>query len=160
MALTHWKSSDNLIDEPWQRDLLPYWRRDNWWRDDLDLYSRPWLAPWKYGADYELRTREMAWRRLDDVTDFITTWNKNGIRDGIKVVVDVRDYKPYEITVRSTPYSVIIEGRHEEKQGTNRFVARQFTRRYSLPFAYDGDRVTSEISPSGFLTVKAPLRKY
>lgn len=165
MALTHWKSSDNLIDESWRRDLVPYWRSewrsDPWWRDDFGLSPRPrnlWNSSWRYG-DYELRTRETEWRRLDEI-DFITTYNKNGIRDGIKVCIDVRDYKPHEITVRATSYSVIIEARHEEQQGKDRFVTRQFTRRYSLPFSYDGDRVTSEISPSGFLTVKAPLRKY
>lgn len=160
MALTHWKSSDNLIDDSWRRDLVPYWRGSSLWSDDFGLYPRTWqTVPWKHG-DFELRTRECEWRRLDEVTDFIQTWNKNGIRDGIKVVVDVRDYRHSEISVRSTPYSVIIEGKHEERHGTNRFVSRQFTRRYTLPFAYDGDRVTSEISPSGFLTVKAPLRKY
>lgn len=160
MALTHWKSSDNLFDDPWRRDLLPYWRSDSLWRDDFGLCPRSWsTVPWKFG-DFELRTREVEWRRLDEVTDFVQTWNKNGIRDGIQVCIDVRDYRPSDITVRTTPYSVIIEGKREEQQGKHRYISRQFTRRYSLPFAYDGDRVTSEISPSGFLTVKAPLRKY
>lgn len=160
MALTTWKSTENLYDEPWRRDLLPYWRSSSLWKDDLDLYPRNWLqSPWRYG-DFELRTREVEWRRLDEINDFVQTWDKKGKRDGIKVCIDVRDYKPSEITVKTTPYSVIIEGRHEESFGIRRFVSRQFTRRYSLPYAYDGDRVTSEISPSGFLTIKAPLRKY
>ena len=44
-------------------------------------------------------------------------------------------------------------GKHEEKQDEHGYVARHFTRKYSLPQNYKADSVTSTLSSDGILTI-------
>lgn len=54
--------------------------------------------------------------------------------------------------------SVVVEGRHEEKQDEHGFISRQFTRRYILPGGYDVQDLVSTLSSDGVLTITAPKR--
>lgn len=78
---------------------------------------------------------------------------------GFQVCVDVHQFAPKEISVRTVGHSVVIEGKHEERPDEHGFIQRHFVRRYSLPETHDVDHVQTTLSSDGVLTVKAPLKK-
>lgn len=77
-------------------------------------------------------------------------------KDGFQVCMDVQQFAPNEITVKTVDNSVVIEAKHEEKQDDQGYVSRHFVRRYVLPKEYDVQQVVSTLSSDGVLTVKAP----
>ena len=77
-------------------------------------------------------------------------------KDGFQICVDVQQFNPNEITVKTVDNFVVIEGKHEEREDEHGFISRQFSRRYALPKDYDPNTVNSSLSSDGILTVKAP----
>lgn len=77
-------------------------------------------------------------------------------KDGLQVCMDVAQFKPSELTVKVVDNSIIIEGKHEERQDEHGYISRHFVRRYALPKEYDADKVISTLSSDGVLTVSAP----
>lgn len=159
MSLSLWKEFDDFFVDPWRHELVPFWRRRHpWWRDDLTFgpYPRDFLehVPKEF-EEMERRSREIEERLKSEIGDLVPTTGK----DGFKVSVDVRQFSPNEITVKTNENSVTIEGKHEEHQGDQGYISRQFTQRYSLPPAYDPNTVTSQMSSDGVLTIKAPTPK-
>lgn len=138
MALELWRDIDR-----W--DTVPYWRRR--WFDDSDFWpslvgiDRKWTdLEWKWHNE---------WRYL----------RPKVTKDGYEVTIDTHPFKPYEVTVRTHNNQVSIEGKHHEYRNGSTEITRQFHRRYTLPLGCDPDRVTSEISSDGYLTVKAPKQR-
>ncbi|MFS6538486.1 small heat shock protein, partial [Idiomarina loihiensis] len=82
----------------------------------------------------------------------------NLTKDKFEVILDVQQFAPEEITVKATNNSVVVEGKHEEKQDEHGFISRQFTRRYILPTGYDIIDIVSSLSSDGVLTITAPKR--
>jgi len=78
--------------------------------------------------------------------------------DKYEVILDVAQFEPSEITVKTTEKFIIVEGKHEEKQDEHGFVSRQFTRKYPLPPGHDANDVASSLSSDGVLTVSAPKK--
>lgn len=148
MALTTWKSSDNLVNDLWpysyRCDLVPYWRRNSYYRDDFSLSPR--VSPRRFelsrleqrlhGEIYEISSR----------TDY----------SGYHLVLDVSQFNPNEVTVRTTTYSVTVEGKYREANTGDGYITRESSRRYVLPSGYDTSRITSNLSSDGCLTVKVP----
>lgn len=95
------------------------------------------------------RCRELInWRS----SDFVQTKGK----DGFQVSMDVQQFLPNEISVKTIDNHVMVEGKHEERQDEEHghgFVSRQFTRRYSLPKDCDHNSVSSTLSSDGVLTI-------
>ncbi|XP_073838626.1 heat shock protein 27-like [Musca autumnalis] len=77
-------------------------------------------------------------------------------KDGFQVCMDVSQFKPSELTVKTVDRTVVVEGKHEEREDEHGFIQRHFIRKYSLPKGYDPKDVVSTISSDGVLTVKAP----
>lgn len=77
-------------------------------------------------------------------------------KDGFQACVDVHHFQPSEITVKTVDNTVVIEGKHEERDDSNGSVARHFVRKYVLPKEYDMNSVHSSLSTDGVLTIKAP----
>lgn len=73
-----------------------------------------------------------------------------------QVVVDVQQFAPEEITVRTDDKYITIEGKHEEKKDQHGYVSRHFVRRYVLPQGYDIGHVKPSLSSDGVLTITAP----
>jgi hypothetical protein len=69
----------------------------------------------------------------------------------------VHHFQPNEITVKTIDNSVVIEGKHEEREDGHGSVTRHFVRRYTLPKEYEMSSVHSSLSSDGVLTIKAPL---
>ncbi|XP_063061644.1 heat shock protein beta-1-like isoform X2 [Engraulis encrasicolus] len=80
-------------------------------------------------------------------------------RDHWRVCLDVNQFSPEEIVVRTKDGMVEIIGQHEERRDEHGFVTRSFTRKYTLPPQVDSDKVTSSLSAEGVLTVECPLPK-
>ncbi|XP_069741054.1 heat shock protein beta-1 [Narcine bancroftii] len=79
--------------------------------------------------------------------------------DKWKVNLDVNHFAPEEITVKTKDGYVEINGKHEERQDEHGFISRCFTRKYLLPQGIDAGVVSSTLSPTGVLTVEAPMVK-
>lgn len=111
-------------------------------------YHRNWhLRPRRYepGVDYNQQSKQLSCL-MDD--------------KGFQVCVDVHQFAPKEISVKTSGHSVVIEGRHEERPDEHGFIQRHFVRRYNLPETHDIDHVQTTLSSDGVLTVKAPLKDH
>lgn len=75
-----------------------------------------------------------------------------------QVSLDVQQFKPEELSVRFKEGSVVVEGKHEEKEDVHGFISRQFTRRYELPETVDSNALQASLSSDGVLQLFAPLR--
>lgn len=81
-------------------------------------------------------------------------FNKEHIDEkGFEVFVDVKDFQPHEITVRTVNEMIIVEGRQEKRPGNT--LPRHFVRHFHLPEFYDSEDVFSLISDDGILEIKA-----
>lgn len=73
-----------------------------------------------------------------------------------KVKLDVQQFTPEEITVKTVNTTVVIEGKHEEKQDEHGFVSRHFVRKYILPEDVKPESVLCNLSSDGVLSISAP----
>ncbi|XP_055604534.1 protein lethal(2)essential for life [Uranotaenia lowii] len=79
-------------------------------------------------------------------------------KEKFQIILDVQQFSPEEVTVKINGRSIVVEGKHEEKQDEHGFVSRHFTRRYMLPDGHDPNDVLSTLSSDGVLTVTAPKK--
>lgn len=79
-------------------------------------------------------------------------------KDKYQIILDVQQFTPEEITVKTTDKYIVVEGKHEEKQDEHGYVSRHFTRRYLLPSGHDPNDIVSTLSSDGVLTVTAPKK--
>lgn len=77
-------------------------------------------------------------------------------KDGFQVCMDVQQFKPSELSVKVVDNTVVVEGKHEEREDEHGYISRHFVRRYALPKNYDSDKVVSTLSSDGVLTVSIP----
>jgi len=75
-----------------------------------------------------------------------------------QVILDVQQFSPDEITVKTVDNHVVVEAKHEEKQDEHGYVSRHFVRRYVLPPSHDLVNITSTLSSDGVLTITAPKK--
>jgi HSP20 family molecular chaperone IbpA len=152
----YWRSLDDWSIDPWRRDLTPaLWSSrpferplgSRWWLDDYGL--SPYDEYWRPKASREM---EIKCKESFTVPLYIGP-------EGLRITMDVSQFKPWEVTVKTTYDSVTVEAKHgDRRQENGTFVARTFTRRYSLPLGYNGNLVTSNIS-DGVLTIRGPAAK-
>ncbi|KAM7356051.1 heat shock protein 27-like [Cochliomyia hominivorax] len=107
-------------------------------------------------APYLLGRRQRQQRDRNDSTSGSTALMPTIGKDGFQVCMDVSQFKPSELTVKTVDNIVIVEGKHEEREDEHGLIQRHFVRKYSLPKDYDPKDVVSTISSDGVLTVKAP----
>lgn len=72
--------------------------------------------------------------------------------------MDVQQFNPNEITVKTVDNCIIVEGKHDEKQDEHGYISRQFTRRYILPEGHEAVDVLSSLSSDGVLTICSPKK--
>lgn len=77
--------------------------------------------------------------------------------DGFQACVDVHHFQPSEVSVRTIDNTIVVEGKHEERDDNMGSVQRHFVRKYTLPKDYDATSVQSSLSSDGVLIIKAPL---
>lgn len=140
----------------------------NWW-EDMDRYHRELEEHFK-----RLSARDNVWEAppIPSFTEYFRPWKdmmqelehqvggkteaiERG-QDKFQVIVDVQQFAPEEITVKTDDKCITIEGKHEEKKDHHGYISRQFVRRYELPQGYDIGHVTPSLSSDGVLTITAP----
>ncbi|KAH8380202.1 hypothetical protein KR009_009446 [Drosophila setifemur] len=77
-------------------------------------------------------------------------------KDGFQVCMDVSHFKPSELVVKVQDNSILVEGKHEEREDDHGYITRHFVRRYALPEGYESEKVASTLSSDGVLTVSVP----
>ncbi|XP_062550381.1 protein lethal(2)essential for life-like [Armigeres subalbatus] len=82
----------------------------------------------------------------------------NVTSDKFQINLDVQHFAPEEVTVKATDNSIIVEGKHEEKQDEHGQISRHFVRRYKLPVGHDASQIVSSLSSDGILTISAPKK--
>ncbi|XP_017784506.1 PREDICTED: protein lethal(2)essential for life-like [Nicrophorus vespilloides] len=81
-------------------------------------------------------------------------------KDMFQVNLDVKQFKPEEITVKVTGNNEItIEGKHEEQQDEHGFISRHFVRKYIVPQGCNIEGVVSQLSSDGVLSISAPRQE-
>uniref|UniRef100_A0A8K9X5L2 Si:dkey-1k23.3 n=1 Tax=Oncorhynchus mykiss TaxID=8022 RepID=A0A8K9X5L2_ONCMY len=74
-----------------------------------------------------------------------------------RITLDVSHFSPVEITLRTREGFLEIGGKHEERPDKHGFIARCFTRRYTIPKGIDPKIIHSSLSGDGILSVEASL---
>lgn len=72
--------------------------------------------------------------------------------------LDVHQFAPEEVTVKTRENNLIIEAKHEEREDAQGFISRHFTRRYQLPDDVKVDQLVCNLSSDGILTIDAPRK--
>lgn len=75
--------------------------------------------------------------------------------DKYKMMIDVKDFKPEDINVKTIDDTVVVEGKIEKKEG-NAISTQKFTRRFILPSGVNLNAISSALSRDGVLTINAP----
>lgn len=133
--------------------------------DDYDFFS-----PSRYqfversrhypSVDIPFRRTLRCYRDVDDYLQprTLTTNNSdkkiNIDKNGFEVCIDVQQFKPEEISVKTEKNTILVHAKHEEKEDEQGSISRQFTRRYQLPKEFKPEDVFSTLSSDGILTVK------
>ncbi|KAF2894411.1 hypothetical protein ILUMI_11762 [Ignelater luminosus] len=150
--------------------LVPMFFRD-WW-DDLDISRPSRLLDQQFGLALnrdELMNTISNVPRSSFLNRYYRPWRSalakqdsgstiSADQDKYQVILDVQQFSPNEITVKTKDGSIIVEGKHEEKQDEHGFVSRHFVRRYVLPQDHDIEKVDSALSSDGVLTISAPRK--
>merc|ERR1712179_746968 len=102
----------------------------------------------------------------DERSVFAANSEQNGIsrvqydNDSYKILVNVENYNPEELVIKTVDNTVIVEAKHEEKTPEGRSYSTQsFNQSFTLPRGVNPESVTSALSKEGVLTITAPLPK-
>ncbi|XP_022174800.1 protein lethal(2)essential for life-like [Myzus persicae] len=144
--------------EDFERERLPRRLLDQHFglglhRDDLSNLTSTLASPSLRSATY-YRPWQGVLNRQNSGTSNLKFDEKQ-----VQVILDVQQFGPGEITVKTSEGAIIVEGKHEEKQDEHGFISRQFKRRYLLPKDVDIEKVVSSLSSDGILTVSVPKKE-
>lgn len=73
-----------------------------------------------------------------------------------QVLLDVSQFMPDEIDVKTVNNEVLVHAKHEERADDHGFITREFTRRYVLPVGADPEKVTCFVDSNGTLAIRVP----
>ncbi|KAL0099591.1 hypothetical protein PUN28_019780 [Cardiocondyla obscurior] len=147
--------------------LVPKTPFRSWW-DEIDRYHREME---EHFQKLTVRDNDLWLPRLRPLRDTFRPWRDvfeslereiggwatvERDADKFQVIVDVQQFTPEEIIVRTDDKFVTVEARHHERKDKHGFVSRQFIRRYLLPKGYDIGHVKPSLSSDGILTITAP----
>lgn len=77
--------------------------------------------------------------------------------DRFQVELDVQDYRPEELSIKTEGDVLVVLAKHETKTETGgSFVSKQFEQRFTLPAGVKPENISSSLSKNGTLTVSAP----
>ncbi|XP_049794818.1 uncharacterized protein DDB_G0290685-like isoform X2 [Schistocerca nitens] len=80
-------------------------------------------------------------------------------KDGFKVTLDVQHFKEGDLKVKVVGNQVVVEAEHDERQDEHGLISRSLRRKYALPEDVDIEKVASELSSDGILTITAPKKE-
>ncbi|XP_076056971.1 uncharacterized protein LOC143034583 [Oratosquilla oratoria] len=111
----------------------------------------------RYGfssPDFLTSYRSLRQRDLKEENQAVSVTDQHNARE---IILDVKDFKDGDLSVKAEGHSVEVEGRVEKKEG-NSISTHSFRRRFSLPRNVDMASVTSTVSSDGILTIFAPKK--
>merc|ERR1712038_810046 len=80
--------------------------------------------------------------------------------DMYKILINVENFLPEELMIKTVDNNVIVEAKHEEKTSDGRsFSTQSFNQSFALPRGVNPEAVSSSLSKAGVLTISAPLPK-
>lgn len=80
--------------------------------------------------------------------------------DLYKIEIDVQNFKPEDLVIKTVGQTVQVEAKHEEKTSDGAsFSSRNFSQSFTLPREVNPEAVASSLSKDGKLTIEAPLPK-
>lgn len=143
--------------EDFERERLPRRLLDQHFglglhRDDLTTLTSALSSPSLRSGTY-YRPWQGVFNRQNSGTSNLKFDDKQ-----VQVILDVQQFGPGEITVKTSDGAIIVEGKHEEKPDEHGFISRHFKRRYLLPKDVDIEKIVSSLSSDGILTVSAPKK--
>jgi len=124
--------TNHVFNSSLEDDILPRFSRKGWMGDE--------------------------WRSLGSEQQHQVNWNGP---NKFEVKLDVSHFTPEEIKVKVAGNSLLVEGKHSERQDKHGYVSRQFTRRYTLADDVDLERLSSSLDENGkTLAIHAPKKKF
>ena len=104
-----------------------------------------------------VESRGQGWSNGNDKWQFenpIIT-DRDGTRK-LKLTFDVRQFKPEEISVKTTDQQLVVHAKHKEDSDTSK-VYREYNRQFLLPSSINPETLKSILSPEGVLSIEAPV---
>ncbi|XP_046403811.1 protein lethal(2)essential for life-like [Ischnura elegans] len=152
--------------------MLPYLLRD-WYDDTSSGFSTRSLIDQNFGLGLRhddlfvpsLRSRLpllrpssyfRPWNQFNRQTSATTSVQAD--KSQFQVILDVQQFSPSELSVKTVGNTIVVEGKHEEREDEHGFISRHFVRRYGLPSDVESKEVTSSLSSDGVLTITAPKK--
>lgn len=156
------------------RGLDPIWDRPSrFW--DIDRPSRYWDID-RPSRFWELERPSRLWdiddwfnrevRSLFKVPDYVNRSVSSALqesgaqvnydKDKFEVNVDVQQFAPHEISVKTSGNTITVEGKHEERNNGNSYISKNLVRQFVLPQSHDVNQAISNLSTDGVLTITAP----
>lgn len=150
--------------------LLPLWSDDFFQRHlyDWDEFSRDLY----HDFDLLLPSRSLFNKSLTTYPGFgrhrqlfpdlrsifdVDTMAKTSInRKAFQVCLDVKDFIPNEISVKTIDNAVVVEAKHGERKDSFGYISRQFKRRYTIPREFNIHDIETQLSSDGMLTINVP----
>lgn len=78
--------------------------------------------------------------------------------DWYRVLLDVCQFTPDELSVRTVDNLMEVTGRHTQRMDEHGFVSREFTRTYILPIGVDPLLLQVSVSHDGIMCIQAPRK--
>jgi len=132
--------------------VYPHLLGQNYW-DVFDWPQR--LVHQNFGLDLPQLRQEVSQKM--GFSEVINDKNKFEIR------LDCNHFKPEELVVKTIGDSVVIQGKHEERDDSNgndkSYISREFSRRYTLPVGCDAKDVVSSLDSNGVLKISVKKQK-
>ena len=131
---------------------------------ELEKHFEEALSPENWKEDGRRATRH----QTHEASDFLVSPINfdNGVsrvecdEDNYKIMVDVHQFRPEDLVIKTVDDAVIVEANNEEKTVDGRsYSTKSFSQSFSLPRGLDPGTVTSALSQEGILTISAPLNK-
>lgn len=79
-------------------------------------------------------------------------------KEGFRATVDLHDFRPEEISVKTVGSYIIVEAEHDERSDCFSVITRSYKRKFFLPDLYDITSVNSVVSCDGVLFLSASRR--
>lgn len=76
-------------------------------------------------------------------------------KEGFRAVVDLHDFKPDEIKVKTVGRYIIVDASHDERSDSFSIITRSYQRKFFLPDEFDVATVNSTVSSDGVLFLSA-----
>lgn len=160
-------SAATAFDDRRRESAFDNMRRDSAFNSALSKHDSMFDTPRSnFFEDRSIFDRERSGSLFDrdDRSMFAANSEQNGVSrvqyddDTYKILVNVENYKPEELVIKTIDNTVHVEATHQEKTSDGRsYSTKSFNQSFTLPRGVNPDLVSSALSKEGVLTISAPL---